>query len=181
MISAALLACILAAAADAAPCDTLDRAKFPEIAIVGFSSPLNLPNSAQDFGSGEQTEDLKPRRFVLKGDVLFDFDKSELRPDADAYLRDFFDQHRKQLTDQTIVIEGHTDSKGSHAYNLRLSRQRARTILDWIVRNANLRPKRTVELGFGESRPKAPNTSPDGSDSPEGRQLNRRVEIVVRG
>jgi len=180
-ISLAMLGCIPAAGAEIASSQTRSPPNFPEIAIIGFPTPLDLPNTAETLQGEVRPQSSREKRLVLQGDVLFDFDKSNLRPDADVYLREFFGRNRKQLTGRTIVIEGHTDSKGSHTYNQRLSRERARTISVWIVHHADLRQKRTVELGFGESRPRAPNTFPDGSDNPDGRQLNRRVEIVVSG
>jgi flagellar motor protein MotB len=78
-----------------------------------------------------------------------------------------------------VRIEGHTDSKGSDAYNQRLSGQRANAVRDWLVEKEGLKQVKFVTRGFGEVKPVVPNTKLDGSDDPEGRQKNRRVEIIV--
>ncbi len=77
-----------------------------------------------------------------------------------------------------IEISGHCDSKGSEEYNLNLSQRRADIVMDYLV-DRNIDIKRLTAIGFGESQPIAPNVNPDGSDNPEGRALNRRLEIKV--
>jgi len=120
-------------------------------------------------------------RFTLAADVLFDFDRATLRPDADAALRQLLDEARRRIGDNaTFRVEGHTDSMGSDPYNQRLSLRRARAVGEWLVRRAEVPPRSVVATGHGERRPIAPNTAPDGSDDAAGRQRNRRVEIVVR-
>jgi outer membrane protein OmpA-like peptidoglycan-associated protein len=113
-------------------------------------------------------------------DALFDFDKADLRIDAEATLEAAIPQIR-QATDggkRPARVEGHTDSKGGEAYNMRLSEARARSVRDWLVQRDVL-PASAGIVGFGKSMPIAPNTFEDGSDNPEGRQKNRRVEIAV--
>ena len=112
----------------------------------------------------------------LSSDVLFDFDKSELKPEADAELQKAADVIR-QKGKGLILIIGYTDSKGSDAYNQRLSLARAQAVKNWFEAtglNQNYQVK-----GQGATNPVAPNTHPDGSDNPEGRAKNRRVEIIV--
>ena len=82
--------------------------------------------------------------------------------------------------DAPLLIEGHTDNKGTHAYNIKLSQNRAEAVKKWLVDNAGIKPSRITTTGWGETKPVAPNRKPDGSDDPEGRQKNRRVEIVVK-
>jgi outer membrane protein OmpA-like peptidoglycan-associated protein len=113
-------------------------------------------------------------------DALFDFDKADLRADAEATLEAAIPQIR-QATEggkRPARVEGHTDGKGSEAYNMRLSEARARSVRDWLARRDVL-PASAGIVGFGKSQPIAPNTLEDGSDNPEGRQKNRRVEIAV--
>ncbi len=83
-----------------------------------------------------------------------------------------------QTVKGTVRIEGHTDSKGAPAYNQKLSEQRAASVKNWLVEHGGLKKVGFQTKGFGASNPAAPNTKPDGSDDPEGRQKNRRVEIV---
>lgn len=110
----------------------------------------------------------------LDSEVLFDFDSDTLRPAAGPIL----DSVAKGLAVVTVPVrvEGHTDAKGSDAYNLDLSRRRAAAVVAALTDRGV--STRLVAAGYGESRPVAPNTR-DGADYPAGRQLNRRVEIVV--
>lgn len=119
------------------------------------------------------------RRLSVVGDALFDFDQSTLRPDAEETLAAALPEIAK-LGGRPSRIEGHTDAKGSDAYNQKLSEARARTVRDWLVRRKAI-PAATPIRGFGKSMPVAPNTTPDGKDDPEGRQRNRRVEVVFEG
>jgi outer membrane protein OmpA-like peptidoglycan-associated protein len=117
---------------------------------------------------------------AVLADALFDFDKAELREDAEVTLDAAITQIR-QVTEggkHPARVEGHTDGKGSDAYNLRLSKARAGSVRDWLVSHQAL-PSATEIEGFGKSMPVAPNKFDDGSDNPEGRQKNRRVEITV--
>jgi OOP family OmpA-OmpF porin len=107
--------------------------------------------------------------------LLFEFDEARIRPGATTTL----DQVAAALaeTDKAIEIHGHTDSRGSEAYNLDLSRRRAEAV-EAALRERGL----TVDIsvtGYGESRPVAPNETEGGGDDPAGRALNRRVEIVI--
>lgn len=113
----------------------------------------------------------------LPGDVLFDFDKSDIRADAAPVLEQMAEILRA-FGDAPVIIAGHTDAKGSDGYNLALSDRRSASVRDWLATRGIL-PARIETEGFGESRPVAPNTLPDGADSPEGRQLNRRVEFII--
>lgn len=118
-------------------------------------------------------------RVDLAADVLFDFDKAELLPKAEQTLQqaaDFVKQHNKG---SVVRIEGHTDAKGSDAYNQKLSLRRADSVKRWFTGHG-LGDLRFSTEGFGAKKPVAPNQKPDGSDDPEGRQKNRRVEIVIR-
>jgi outer membrane protein OmpA-like peptidoglycan-associated protein len=116
------------------------------------------------------------RRFSVVGDALFDFDKANLRPDAEETLSAAGPEIAK-LANRPAVIEGHTDAKGSDSYNQKLSEARARSARDWLAGHGFL-PNSTPIKGFGKTRPVAPNETADGLDDPEGRQKNRRVEIV---
>jgi len=118
-------------------------------------------------------------KIELSGDILFDFDKWDIRPEAEPVLKKVADVIR-EYPDASVLVEGHTDSKGSESYNLRLSQRRADSVKDWLVKNGGIDGNRIVTKGWGEQKPVAPNTNPDGSDNPEGRQKNRRVEITVK-
>jgi outer membrane protein OmpA-like peptidoglycan-associated protein len=137
-------------------------------------------------------QDLKPKvtdlkvkesdlevQIELPADVLFDFDKSTLRPTAQEALTNAADVIRAKAKG-TVRISGFTDSKGGRAYNQKLSERRANAVRDYFVREAGLRGIAFSTQGYGAEYPVAPNAKPDGSDDPDGRQRNRRVEIVMR-
>jgi outer membrane protein OmpA-like peptidoglycan-associated protein len=117
-------------------------------------------------------------RIELAADVLFDFDKADIRPDAQNALKQAA-TIVKEKAKGPVRVEGHTDAKGSDAYNQRLSDRRANSVKDWFVQKEGLKNVRFSTTGFGAKKPVAPNTKPDGSDDPAGRQKNRRVEIIV--
>lgn len=117
-------------------------------------------------------------RVELPGDVLFDFDKTNLKPVAEETLRKVA-TIIKARSKGTVQINGYTDSKGSDAYNLRLSDGRARSVKDWLSKNAAVPAASMSTKGFGEANPVAPNEKPNGADNPEGRARNRRVELII--
>lgn len=116
---------------------------------------------------------------TLPDTVLFDFDEAELRPDA-AEVLDRLVEVIEYAEGAPVRVEGHTDSVGSPAHNQQLSERRARAVVDHLVA-AGVDPARLTATGHADTRPVAPNTHDDGSDDPEGRARNRRVEIVIEG
>ena len=107
----------------------------------------------------------------LTSDILFDVDSSDLRPDSRATLRDLGGNFR-QYPDETFQVEGHTDSTGSEEHNMGLSQRRADSVRYFLM-DQGVTARQIIARGYGESQPKATN------DTPEGRQLNRRVEIRI--
>jgi outer membrane protein OmpA-like peptidoglycan-associated protein len=110
---------------------------------------------------------------TIPAHVLFDFDDDQLRPDARAAL-DAITEVLEYYAAAPVEITGHTDSRGSASYNQDLSERRARSVVDDLV-SAGIDPGRLTATGRGEADPVATN------DSDEGRQANRRVEVLVRG
>lgn len=119
-----------------------------------------------------------PVSIDLKG-VNFDFDKSTLRPDAVAILSEA-SEILKRYPELRVEVAGHTDSKGTDAYNQKLSERRAKAVYDYLTGHGVAASRLVGPIGYGESRPIAPNTNPDGSDNPEGRAKNRRTELNVQ-
>jgi len=115
---------------------------------------------------------------VLK-DVYYDFDKATLRPESNRTLGLLVEILN---VNPGIVVElsSHTDSKGENLYNEKLSQRRAESVVKYL-KKAGISKDRLVPKGYGENHPIAENTNPDGSDNPEGRQMNRRTEIMVIG
>lgn len=109
--------------------------------------------------------------------VFFDFDKYSLRPESFVEL----DRVVKFLTEYPnveIEMSAHTDSKGADDYNLTLSDNRAKSVREYIL-SKGIAATRIISQGYGENKPVAANSNADGSDNPEGRQLNRRVEFKI--
>ncbi|MFZ2399558.1 MAG: OmpA family protein [Smithella sp.] len=104
--------------------------------------------------------------------VEFDFDKSTIKK---GYYQDIDNLAgvMKQYPDLNVVIEGHTDSIGSDAYNEKLSRERADAVKNYMVEKNGIDANRIKAIGFGEKQPVASN------DTSEGRAQNRRVEAAV--
>jgi len=114
----------------------------------------------------------------LSGDVLFDYDNATLKPAAEEALKKVA-VVLSQFPESKVTIEGYTDSKGTTAVNLQLSRERSSAVRDWLIKNGNITAANITAKGFGEENPVAPNKMPDGSDNPPGRAFNRRVSIIV--
>jgi photosystem I P700 chlorophyll a apoprotein A2 len=143
------------------------------INIVGVTS--GIQGVLQDLGAKVVGQEV---RIDLAADVLFDFDQYTLLPKASDTLQKV-GQVAASYQSSPILIEGHTDGKGTHPYNMKLSENRADAVKAWLVRNGSVAGSRISTRGWGETKPIAPNKKPDGSDDPEGRQKNRRVEIVL--
>lgn len=111
-------------------------------------------------------------RLVVGSDTLFQFDKAELTADAEQVLAGLGAMVRKEGA-HPVTIEGHTDGIGAAGYNQDLSEKRAHAVEGWLVTHGYLRMNEAHTHGYGDTKPLAPNTQP------EGRQRNRRVEVVV--
>jgi len=114
----------------------------------------------------------------LSGDVLFDYGRWDIKKGAEKTLVKLAEVIRK-LKIKKLLIEGYTDSKGTKHYNRILSLRRADAVKTWLVEKGGVTGVKIVTKGCGASKPVAPNTHPDGTDNPEGRARNRRVEIYV--
>lgn len=113
----------------------------------------------------------KVERTIILDDVLFDFDKSNVKPEAAAIL-DRLVAFMKENSDKKANLSGHTDNVGSDAYNQALSERRTASVKDYVV-SKGVDGGRVSGQGFGESKPIADNKTA------EGRSKNRRVEIKV--
>jgi len=160
---------------------TVDLAYAPPIDLVFATSDLKF--TVIDLGG--KTEDLQVKetateiRIELAADVLFDFDKSTIKPEAASALHTVAEIIKDKGKGRSVRIDGHTDSKGGDAYNQKLSERRAASVKQWLVEKEGLNTIKMSTQGFGAKRPVAPSAKPDGSDDPDGRQKNRRVEIVL--
>jgi outer membrane protein OmpA-like peptidoglycan-associated protein len=156
---------------EAAARKALETAKVLD--IVGVA--LGIEAILKDLGAKVTEREV---RIVLPADVLFDFDKADIRPDAAEALGKVAEVARSYGA-APIELEGHTDGKGAAAHNQTLSEQRAESVRAWLAATGGIAAARMKTRGYGMTRPAVPNTKPDGSDDPAGRQKNRRVEIVI--
>jgi len=108
---------------------------------------------------------------VTLGDILFDLDQAQLTPGGELQVARLAEALR-QMPDRNLLIEGHTDSTGSDAYNLDLAQRRASAVEGLLIVQG-VDPTRIVTRGYGEDYPVATN------DTTAGRQQNRRVEVVI--
>lgn len=125
-----------------------------------------LREVAQVRENGDET------RITVSGSVLFRTDDASILPTAERTLSRVADALKDQDADKKIIVEGHTDSRGTAGHNRELAEQRAESVRSFLIQEG-VPPERISARGVGESQPVAPN------ESPEGRALNRRVEIII--
>ncbi len=111
-------------------------------------------------------------RIVITKKVHFEFDKSIIRPISFRILDAVVDIIKSNPDLRKVRIEGHTDSKGTDAYNDRLSQRRANAVREYLLSHG-VEASRLVAVGYGEKRPV------DTNDTAEGRARNRRVEFTI--
>jgi outer membrane protein OmpA-like peptidoglycan-associated protein/tetratricopeptide (TPR) repeat protein len=114
--------------------------------------------------------------FTIKS-VLFDYNSSELNRDAQIEVEKLAILMQKNSSLYLEVV-GNSDSHGSDEYNQKLSIKRSRSVIDYL-NDKGIVPSRFVAKGMGKDNFIALNENPDGSDNPEGRHLNRRVDMKV--
>jgi outer membrane protein OmpA-like peptidoglycan-associated protein len=136
---------------------------------------IDLQKAQQEFQEQQSGRSLSMN---LSGDVLFDYDKAALKPEAEVALKKVA-VVLSQFPESKVTVEGYTDSKGTKSVNMQLSRDRAQAVKDWLVKNGGVAVTSISTKGFGEQYPIAQNKNADGTDNPLGRALNRRVSIIV--
>ncbi len=117
--------------------------------------------------------DIDKRGLVVRmNDLLFDFDSYNLRNDTKDKLDQIAEAIRKKYPDREIIVEGHTDSKGEKSYNQSLSEKRAMKVSEYLKSKSG--HDKFSYKGYGQEKPMADNATA------EGRQKNRRVEIIIK-
>jgi len=144
--------------------------------IAAAGTTLGLDGALKELKAEVTAAEIK---IDLAADVLFDFDKASIKKEAEPSLQNLATV-LKANPGAAVTIEGHTDAKGADAYNQTLSEQRAAAVKQWLVANAQVNGANISTRGWGKSKPVTHNAKPDGSDDPEGRAKNRRVQIIVR-
>ena len=134
-----------------------------------------IAKTPEDIAPSEQviTVDEEASKNNLKLSVEFDWDSDRIRPEAYPLLKKLARALRDpSLSYNFVCIMGHTDSDGSEEYNLRLSFRRAYSVMNFLL-SEGLKKELFRVYGYGESKPCAPN------DTPENKQKNRRVEVSL--
>lgn len=140
--------------------------------IVAVPRPEGQKPPPAWFPEQPWTEKGAETRIYLQGKIVFDTSKAIIRPESEQYLKKMlgFIQEHAEIT--RFRVEGHTDNRASEDVNQNLSGRRAMAVCDWLV-DQGVDHARLIAVGFGESRPLAPN------ELVEGRDDNRRVELHV--
>jgi outer membrane protein OmpA-like peptidoglycan-associated protein len=162
--------------------------KTPQEPVAQIPAPATVDGAATNAdliagfrARGFETTERDEGVVVYLPDVyFFKFDSSDVAPNARDKIRDIATfLNRPGAATRQIALEGHADAIGSQTYNQTLSERRARAVMDELAAGGLAR-ERISAAGFGEQRPIAPNRRADGSDDPDGRAKNRRVELIVK-
>ena len=163
-----------AAALALAACATQEPAPAPQPVPAPAPQPAPAPAApAAKPAAPKPAPKPAAQKVTLAADVMFDFDKAVIRPDAKAKLDDITNQ-MKGMDLEVVIAIGHADAIGTDAYNQKLSVRRAEAVKAYLVSRA-VETNRVYTEGKGEKQPVASNKTA------EGRQKNRRVEIEVIG
>ena len=145
----------------------------------GFLSESRTLTAAEVKAGGLQKIYLTPLELPLFYNVLFDFDKSDIRQGAADTLGMVFNALQDH-PDLVVEVRGHTDALGNANYNQKLSERRAKSATEWLIAKG-IAKDRLIAKGFGKLEPIADNDI-NGNDNPDGRQQNRRVEFkIIKG
>lgn len=148
----------------------LDAPAAPAVATVAAATAATAAATASiQPVAAQSNETAADEASALSLPVRFAFDSTEILPAARTQLDALAEGLKLLPADQSVTIEGHTDSAGSDAYNLTLSRERARAVRDYLVSHHGLDAARLKTVGYGEGRPI------EGSDPAAA--MNRRVQF----
>jgi len=132
----------------------------------------DVPGTVANNGCPEVTVEIINQLNEYSKTILFDTGRSTIRPESYAVLQNIVDIMKEYPT-ASFLIEGHTDSQGRESTNQKLSESRAAAVRDYLT-TIGMEGNRLSSVGYGESRPIAPN------NTKAGRQQNRRVEISLK-
>ncbi|HTP28525.1 MAG TPA: OmpA family protein [Anaeromyxobacteraceae bacterium] len=140
---------------------------LPPIGLMAVTQ--GLEQAMHDLGATETAVGIQ---LDLPDNVLFDFRKSTIRPEAAQTLAKLAVIIRA-WPKGCVRLEGHTDSIGSDGYNQRLSERRAKSVKKWLIEKEGFDPSRLIANGWGKTKPVAPN------DTEANRQRNRRLHAII--
>ena len=137
------------------------------------SENFNISDSAafQEVVKDIELKKIEVGSTIVLKNIFYDFDKATLRPESTNELERLL-KLLNEMPTLKIEIASHTDFKGSNEYNFKLSDNRAKSVVDYLIK-AGIKPDRLFSKGYGEEKPIATN------ETDEGRQLNRRTEFKI--
>lgn len=143
-------------------------------AAIGADLDRQAAELRNDFSNGEIEVINTGSELIVRmpQDILFAVDSATVRSDLQGDLGKLA-RHLQQYPNSIVTVEGHTDNTGSADYNLQLSQQRAQAVTSILIANG-VPSSRLIAVGKGENEPVADNLTP------EGKQQNRRVEIIIQ-
>jgi outer membrane protein OmpA-like peptidoglycan-associated protein len=137
--------------------------------VIEPSAPPVLAEAPEEPARVELTDD----RIVIREKIQFDYNKATIKPESDSLLAEIAKVMNENPQVKKIRIEGHASSEGGHDYNVKLSKNRAKAVLDHLVKKGKVDKKRLESDGYGPDRPIASN------ETETGREANRRVEFMI--
>ena len=149
--------------------------EFPPVKIAETEPSVEESSPA----ASDLSQEPEPVIEFLINPVYFEFDSKILSEKFKEEVLKVL-EIMNRFSGGSLRLIGHTDSKGAADYNLKLSQQRAESVKDFLIKNG-LGQDRVSVIAKGETGFAAINTNSDGTDSPEGRKLNRRVEFEMNG
>jgi outer membrane protein OmpA-like peptidoglycan-associated protein len=137
------------------------------------SNYFDIPDSStfKEITLDVEMKSLEAGNNIVLNNIFFDTDRFEVRNESEMTLN----QIMKLMNDYPtlfVEISGHTDTDGKDDYNLKLSENRAKSVVDYLI-SKGVDPKRLSYKGYGETRPIAPN------NTAEGKSKNRRIEFRI--
>jgi OOP family OmpA-OmpF porin len=137
--------------------------------VIEPSAPPVALEAPKEEPRVEVTDD----KIIIREKVQFDFNKATIKSESDDLLAEVAKVIKDNPQIKKIRVEGHASSEGDHGYNVKLSKSRAKAVLDHLVKKGKVEKKRLESEGYGPDRPISSN------DSETGREANRRVEFTI--
>jgi len=165
----------------------LDQGKDYVISVKDFNNKeIRLPLTTKGITRSDtlvmdaiMVSTFPSQSFIVKN-IYYEFAKAELTDSAKITIDNTIYKILEAYPNLIVEISSHTDSVDTDEFNMQLSQDRAQSVVDYLI-DKGIDEERLVPKGYGEHYPIAPNTNPDGTDNPEGRQKNRRTEFKVLG
>ncbi len=141
-------------------------------ANINWDAPV-VENNELAGAEVEMRSDSEYNIYTMDDRLLFDTDKAQIRPQGEEKLQEIVDQIKDLPKNGQIRVFGHADARASNEYNKELSAERANAVKDWLQNKGGIDTQRLSIEAMGETAPRATN------ETARGRQLNRRVAVVV--